>query len=310
MKRTLPFAALLAIVAFWPVLGAANGKPTLRPIGFIWQHYYEGPFAGPSGVSVDRATGQVLVADTGNSLIGLFTPTGIPLFTFGASDRVSAPARVVCFAGKVAVLDGDPGRVKAFNYRGEYLGALELPGIGEKPSIGTIATDAAGNLYVGENASGQVLVYATDLRLKLQFGTNGADDGQFQAITGIFATEKEIFVTDAMARPVQVFDRRGNFLRGWGKHELGNENFSLPQGIAVDSRGHVIVVDALRHEIKFFESDGMFLANFGGLGSAPGDLAFPSDVAVDESDRVFVSEKGNGRVQVFSLAKVPLPGQK
>jgi len=80
---------------------------------------------------------------------------------------------------------------------------------------------------------------------------------------------------------------------------MGAQNFSLPEGIALDSKGHVIVVDALRHEIKFFDREGNFLDRFGGLGPRPGQVAFPADVAVDAADRIYVAEKGNNRVQVF-----------
>jgi tripartite motif-containing protein 71 len=100
-------------------------------------------------------------------------------------------------------------------------------------------------------------------------------------------------------RPVQVFDHRGHFLRGWGRHDLGAENFSLPEAVAVDSKGHVVVVDALRHEIKFFDALGRFLDRFGGIGPRPGQVAYPADLAIDGQDRLYVVEKGNSRVQVF-----------
>ena len=71
---------------------------------------------------------------------------------------------------------------------------------------------------------------------------------------------------------VQVFDSQGNFIRGWGRHEMGAANFSLPSGIAIDSQGHVIVTDELRHQVKIFSSTGTLLHQFGGLGEGSGQL--------------------------------------
>jgi tripartite motif-containing protein 71 len=152
---------------------------------------------------------------------------------------------------------------------------------------------------VGENESGQVLVFTPDLHPRLRFGERGEEDGQFQSIAGIAVDAAAIYVVDHQVRPVQVFDRRGNFLRGWGRHDLGAENFSLPEAVAVDAKGHVVVVDALRHEIKFFDVLGRFLARFGGIGPRPGQIAYPADLAIDGQDRLYVVEKGNARVQVF-----------
>lgn len=279
----------------------AADRPSLQPVAIFSQHLYEGDFVEPRGIFYDRASNEVWVADTRNDLVGVFSPDGVPLFAFDGKDHLSEPSRVaVDGSGRVLVLDNDRSAIKAFSYRGRFLSNLELPGIGKAPVFGTIAVDAEGNLYVGENSECQVRVYGRDLREKLRFGSCGGGEGEFQAIAGIAADAERIYVVDHQVTPVQVFDRRGNFLRGWGKHDMGNQNFSLPEAVAVDSKGRVIVIDALRHEIKVFDSEGNFLDRFGGLGSGPGQVAYPSDVAIDAADRLYVIEKGNGRAQVFA----------
>jgi DNA-binding beta-propeller fold protein YncE len=165
--------------------------------------------------------------------------------------------------------------------------------------------DADGNLYVGENDQGLVMVYDADLTLKLRFGAYGNDEGQFQSIGGIAARGDRIYVTDHQATAVQVFDRKGNYVTGWGKHEMGAQNFSLPEGIAIDGKGRVFVIDAIRHEIKVFTGDGALLGVYGGLGSEAGAVQYPSDIAIDPENRVHVVERGNGRVQVFAEDERP-----
>jgi DNA-binding beta-propeller fold protein YncE len=224
------------------------------------------------------------------------------LFACGRNAAVRQPIRIVVDAnGRLLVLGEDRSRIRLLDARGEYLSDLALPSVPAKAVFGALATDTAGNLYVGENESGQVLVYDASLNLRLRLGTHGDGPGEFQSIAGIASDKDFIYVADSQVTAVQVFDRKGDFVRGWGKHDMGVQNFSLPSGIAVDSKGRVVVVDALRHEIKVFDRDGNFIDRFGGLGSRLGQVAFPADVAIDAEDRIYVADKGNSRVQVFEL---------
>ena len=278
---------------------AENAKFDLKPVAVVRQHLYAGAFAAPRGLHFDRVHDELWVADTGNNLIAIFGSDAFPLHSFPPGTR--EPIRMaVDPAGRLLVIHGDRTGILLFNYRGEPLGALTLPGLPEKPSLGALAFDGAGNLYVGDNNTGQVLVYDPGFKLRRRFGGRGADEGEFQSI-GAIAVDGSgaVYVLDHQVLAVQVFDSRGNFLRGWGRHDMGAENVSLPSGVALDSRGHVIVVDSLRHEIKFFDTEGKFLARFGGYGNGLGQVAFPADVAVDGRDRVYVIERGNARIQIF-----------
>ena len=296
-------AALLAAAASLLTIRAIaleRSRLDLKPVAILTSHLYEGSLRAPRGVFADSRNGEVWVADTGNDLLAAFTPDAIELFAC-RSAAAREPIRIVVDAGgRLLVLGGRRDAIRILNRRGEYLSDLALPGVGEAPVFGTIAADADGNLYVGDNESGQVLVYDKDMKLKLRFGSPGRGEGEFQSISGIAADAENIFVVDQQISPsVQVFDRRGNFLRGWGKHDMGVENFSLPEGIALDARGRVIVIDALRHEIKLFDREGKFIDRFGGLGNRLGQISFPSGVAVDAQGRIYVADKGNDRVQVF-----------
>jgi len=297
--------ALLVLLTAAPLFAQNEDAPQLeyRSVAMFNQHLYYGTFASPHAVCFDRAHGEVWVADSGNGLVGVYKTNGTELYSFGSKKYLRDPVRIaVNPKGMVAVVEGNHTNVRLFSYRGEYKGDVPIKGTGEKPVIGGIAYDTDGNLYVGENRSGQIFVYTPEGRLKQQFGSHGRDDGQFQSITGITVdAEGTIYVTDAQALAVQLFDSQGNFIRGWGKHEMGGANFSLPSGIAVDSQHRVIVSDELRHQVKVFDAEGKLLTVFGGLGDGPGQIAFPTDVAVDDKDRVYVTERSTSRVQVFSV---------
>lgn len=295
--------AVLMLLFATPLLAQSEDEPqlTYHSVAMFNQHLYYGTFASPQAVCFDKAHGEVWVADSGPGLLGVYKPNGTELYSFRSKQYLRDPVRIaVNPKGMVAVVEGNHTSLRLFSYRGEYKGDIPLKGIGEKPVIGGIAYDGDGNLYIGENRSGQIFVYTPEGRLKQQFGSRGRDDGQFQSITGIAVDEKgTIYVSDAQALAVQLFDSQGNFIRGWGKHEMGGANFSLPSGIAVDSQHRVIVTDELRHQVKVFDDTGKLLATFGGIGDGPGQISFPTDVTVDDKDRIYVTERSTSRVQVF-----------
>jgi DNA-binding beta-propeller fold protein YncE len=300
MRGLVPILVLLAASGAAAQEGAGAGEVDLRARAAFGQHLYEGPLSEPMGLAVDDGHKEVLVADTGGDRIGIFTLEGAPLFSFGGSDAVRAPRKVaVDPKGHILVLDRDRASIKVFNYRGELLGPMRLPGLGAAPEIEAFAVDPGGKIYVGEGRSNQVWVFGPDGALEMRIGAHGASQGTFSSIAGIAIDAESIVVTDHVATPVQVFDRRGHLLAGFGKHDMGRENFSLPEGVALDAKGRIVVVDSLRHEIKLFDKTGRFIARFGGLGSEPGQVAFPSDVAVDRTGKVYVLEKLGARVQVF-----------
>ena len=272
----------------------------LQPVTAFRFHLEEGSFVAPRGIFYDPVTEEVWVADTRNHLVAAFTTEGMPIYTARPGDEVREPARLVVQAnGDLLVLDNDRTRVAVLDWRGEYVGPLALPGLPDRPVLGAIALDGDGNLYLGENSDGEVLVYGADRRLRLRFGGWGADEGQFQAISDIAIDQTRIVVIDQQATAVQIFDRKGNLKLGFGEHAMGAANFSLPQGVAIDSSGRIIVVDALRHDVKVFAPDGRLIGRFGGYGNGPGQVSFPSGIAIDSQDRIYIVEQGGSRVQVF-----------
>lgn len=323
MKVLPPIVSLLVAAA---LLGAAAtplhaDEPkeiepfTLRPVQFLQAWMYEGPIREPEALAVDQKTGEVWIADPRNNVVGAFSAEGMPLFAFSSDKYLRNPRQLaVDDRGRLLVLEQDRTRIRQFNYRGVYLGDLVPPNLGEKPQIAAIAFGPDGSLYVGDNASGEILIYSYPaLRLKKRFGSRGEEEGQFRSIAGIAVDEQYIYIVDHVGLAVQLFDHRGDFVRGWGQHAMGGANFSLPRGIAVDAKGRVIVVDGLRHDLKYFNADGLLIGHFGGAGRAPGNTLAPSAVAVGPGGRVYVAERGNARVQVFveeALPAKPVPARR
>lgn len=291
-----------------PPARKVNPMPLVEAAGAFSEHTYEGWLAAPLGLFFDAAQREIYVADTDGRMIGIFDEKGAPLFAFGAG-LLEAPFAVAVDPREhhIYVLDQGRARVRAFSYRGAPLADLKLPGLDGRKDVvlSALHVDGRGWLYVAENKLSEVYVYDESRKLVARFGTVGYDRGQFIAISGITTDAESVYVLDQVGTAVQVFDRRGRYLRGWGEHAVGPEAFSLPSGIAVAPSGKVFVADALRHEVKVFAPDGAFLGRFGGRGRAPGDLAYPGQLAFDSGGALLVLEKLNGRVQRFRVTEPP-----
>ncbi len=276
--------------------------PPLRPVAVVYRHAEGTMLRGPRGVFVEPKSGDVYVADTGNHLVAVYDRAGTPLASFGFNREFAEPFKAIADPqGRVYVLGGLPATVKVFSFRGVYVRDFPL-GRGAKGRpvlITAMAIDGKGNLYFGDSGNGEVLIYGPDHQLRLRFQGKAAEG--LISISAIAVAENgEIFVVDARAAPaVQVYSPEGEFLRGWGQHAGGVQNFSLPSGIALTA-DRVRVVDTLRQTISTFSTSGEFLRRDGGLGTMPGAVLYPSDIATDAEGRVYVVERVGNRLQVLA----------
>jgi DNA-binding beta-propeller fold protein YncE len=289
-----------------PTSGPAPALRGLAPEAILFEHLYDGGFAGPEAVFLEPHSGELYMADRVTNLIGIFSAAGVPLFTFGDA-RIHEPRSIaVDRAGTIYVVDNDSSRVKRYSYRGEFLSFLELVDhkTDKKPDFTAITVDRAGDLYLADSANGEVLVLAPGGRIRMRLH-GGATE--FSTVTGLATDERLIYVADQEGFAIQVFDRVGRFLRAWGEHQAGKANVSLPHGIAVDARGRVVLIDTLRQEIKVFQPTGQLIEIFGGLGRGPGQVLYPTGVTCDATGRVYVADPGNQRVQLLKAIDAPEP---
>jgi DNA-binding beta-propeller fold protein YncE len=309
-SRTGPAALAAVALATAAVAARADGPPPplvgLRPDAIVWEHLYDGPFVGPGALFYEPNAKELYVGDRVTNVIGIFTADGIPLFAFGDSRLHEIRGLAVDREGHIHVVDNDVSRVKVYSYRGEFLFYLELTGYRpeKKPDFTAIHFDRGGQLFLGDSANGEVLVVSPSGRVQLRLHGSPTE---FSTITGIATDERLIYVADQAGVAIQVFDRVGRFVRGWGEHQAGKQNVSLPHGICVDARGRVVLIDTLRQEIKVFQATGQLVEIFGGLGRAPGQVLYPTAGACDDTGRVYVGDSANNRVQILQAVDGALP---
>lgn len=111
-----------------------------------------------------------------------------------------------------------------------------------------------------------------------------------------------LYVADATAKAIMIYDRDGKFLRKIGNPKL----FDRLASVTVDPRGdrfYVVDIGGVQsehHRVRVFDNaSGAHLFDIGKRGKQTGEFNLPRDVAVGKDGHLYVVDGGNFRVQVF-----------
>lgn len=266
-------------------------------------------------IAVDTAHAEVIVANTGIGRVEFFDYRTWPRGYFthevpgpGGQRMPGEPiALAVTTADELLISDLKAPFVDVVDYRGRSQRHLTLPApddtAGAQRGPGAIAVSPDGRVLVASRGEGRVHVFDRELRHLTTWGSTGRDSARLEIITALAVDPAgRVFVACASTElAVQVFTLEGAYLNGFGRHDLGPGNFSLPSGIAFATGGRVCVSDAIRQIVQVFESDGTFVGAFGGVGVGLGEFREPSALAGDGHGLLALAEKSGGRFQVLWL---------
>jgi hypothetical protein len=275
------------------------------------------PFNNPQAMCLDTARGRIYVADTGNNqVVILNSQNGVTVGRFRHWVRDRSGKRIP--GEPCGVIPGDQGTtlvtdrlsstidvVDGFGESVGYISAVTSAlREGERPSPGRMCRDSAGNLYVVEQTTGQVLVFDGAGRLQRTFGGLGRGEGRFEMITDVaVGSDGTAYVLQNLGTPVvQAFDASGHWKAGFGRHTDRPQDFHFPAGLTLDGVGCIWVTDAFAHEVRAYTTAGKFLGAFGGAGRSRGSFYYPSDLAATP-ETLYVLEKAGGRLQAFRVKR-------
>ena len=118
-----------------------------------------------------------------------------------------------------------------------------------------VAVDDAGNVYVTDSNNGRMLVFDPAGAVIGRVG-RGTGEGNLGLPRGIAISGSRVYVADVTGqgvftyRPVSAQDERPSFVGFYGGQGVGEGQFQLPNGIAVDGRGRVYVTDSFNDRIQ------------------------------------------------------------
>lgn len=273
---------------------------------------YELPFSGPQGIFYDRKNKEIYICDAGNHQVVICDSTGFPVYRFkhwverGGRRFLGEPRSVAVNAqGDIFLVDNLSDAIDVLDHRGErqyQIGLAPLLGLPSAKPTG-LAMDAEDVLYVGfRHQKSELVALDADLKMVLRLENREENHQSFGEISGLWV-DSNVYVTDAVAEPcVRVFSKEGEYLLGFGTHEVGWDGFSLPSGVVTTTGGIIWIADTFRQVVKAFSPKGAFMQYIGGFGRAPGAMDYPAALAGDGGALIYVMEKAGERIQGFEVA--------
>lgn len=154
--------------------------------------------------------------------------------------------------------------------------------------------------------AGELLVADADLGMVVRLDTRGEPVGTIGkgVVTRPAGVARdpatgEIFVADARAHDIKVFDRDGGLLRTLGRRGEAPGEFNAPTYLAF-ANGELFVTDTFNSRIQVLAPDGTSRRVFGRRGLFIGDLPRPKGVAVDNNGLIYVVESFYDHLLVFN----------
>jgi hypothetical protein len=256
----------------------------------------------PEGVACSDKS-ILVVGDTGNDrlLRYTFSEKNLKAGTEIKIPQLSNPIRIqINSKGEIFALDGKRRRVVRLTPEGTFKGYVEPGGIPSASAFvpRSIKTDANDNIYLLDIFTGRVLVLTPEGKYQKQIPFP-KDYGFFSDLS--VNPKGTLLLIDCVKAMVFSAAKDSNSFSPLTKNL--REYLNFPTSITTDNRGTIYIVDQNGSGIVILGQDGSFQGRQLNMGWNEGLLYFPSQMCVNKKGEVFIADRGNSRVQIFTLVK-------
>jgi uncharacterized protein (TIGR03437 family) len=251
----------------------------------------------PAGIALDTS-GNLYIADSGNSVVRKVSPSGMITTVAGTG---------------AAGYSGDGGPASK--------AALYTP-------LG-LATDAAGNLYIGDSGNhrvrmvspaGTIATFAGNGTIGYSGDNGHATDASFASPAAIAVDlGGSVYVSDGLFAVVRKVTPAGNVSTvagtGTGNYSSGDggpaTSAGLSQqleGLAIDAQGDLLIADAGNANVRIV-SPGGIISTIAGTGKrgysgdgglpASAELNQPYGISIDSTGIIYIADKGNNCIRAI-----------
>jgi hypothetical protein len=272
---------------------------------YIQSVYFDEKGAGmkqPEGIACNEKS-LLIVGDTGNGRLLQYTFQERVLK--GGTEikipQLSNPTRIQMNSkGEIFALDGKQRRIVRLNPGGAFKENLSPEGVPAPSSLiaRSFKLDSKDNIFILDILSARVLIVSPDGKYQRHINFP-KDYGFFSDLAVDF--KGNILLVDSTKAMV--------FSAGKDAKEFSpltkslREYLNFPTSLTTDSRGTIYVVDENGAGIVILGQDGSFLGRQLSMGWNEGLLYYPSQMSINEKGEVFIADRGNSRVQIFTLIK-------
>lgn len=301
MRVLLRILLILAISSF-PVKSFSAETVKFRYLQSVYFDDKGGGLKQPEGVACNEKS-LLIVGDTGNDRLLRYSyqDRSLKAGTEIKVQQLSNPIRLqINSMGEIFALDGKKRRIIRLNPDGAFKGYVEGEGIPSPSSFvpRSFKIDAQNNIYILDIFSARVLVLNSEGKYQKQI--------PFPKEFGFFSdlsvdSKGALFLIDCVKAMVFSAARDSN---GFSPLTKGlREYLSFPTSMTIDNQGRLYVVDENGGGIVLLGRDGTYMGRQLSMGSNEGLLYYPSQTAINEKGEVFIADRGNSRVQIFSLLR-------
>lgn len=253
-------------------------------------------------VSDDR----IYIADTYNNRVVVNDYNGKYLTSFGKKGNhvgaMISPTDIIEVDNELYVVDVDLGGVEVWDKNGKFKRIL-----GNLKFTRPFSIEFFNNkFYVLDIGTMKVYIISRDGKVIKEFGKQGNKDGEFYFPYGIEVRDNQIYIADSNNNRIQVFDENGKHLKTIkGTDKEGRDGFSIPRGVAFDSKGNIYTAEMLSNMVGIIDSNGVRIGGFT-YGEPETDniqdqMSVPTSVFIDSNNRLYVTELGKTRVLVYQI---------
>ncbi len=293
---------LLLTILFLPFQAFSAETVKLRHVQSI---YFDEKGAGmkqPEGVACSEKS-LLIVGDTGNDRLLRYSyqDRSLKAGTEIKIPQLSNPIRVqINSKEEIFALDGKKRRIIRLNPDGTFKGYVDGEGI---PSPSTFVPksfkiDPQNNIYILDIFSARVLVLNPEGKYQKQVPFPN-EYGFFSDLS--IDSKGTLFLIDCVKAMVFSTAKDANSFSPTTKSL--REYLNFPASITTDNRGTLYVVDENGGGVVILGRDGAYLGRQLSLGWNEGLLYYPSQMSINEKGEIFIADRGNSRVQIFTLVK-------
>lgn len=262
----------------------------------------------PSAIAVDRAQGEVFIADPGHNRIVVFDADGGFRFEFSVSECTAMPLDLAVDSQGFITMIGstrDGQRLFRFDFDGLFLGQVPRPVLpdGRVLDVDHVDIDARDRLVLLDRDALMIAITEPDGSLVSSFDlVPVADrDARQDLVPGaITVAGDRLYVPFSSRGTVAVFTLDGEpvTFHGYKGNNPGELNF--PTAVAV-SDDLVAILDKHRFNVVCFGHDGVFRGEFGGRGVSPGWFYHPTLLELGPDRQAYIGQIFENRIQICRI---------
>lgn len=153
----------------------------------------------------------------------------------------------------------------------------------------SVAVGADGTLFVAAIDDTTLKVFSSEGKVLAQSAPRGTGEQEVQFPQRVLLVRREVWILDAPARRVQVFESRPpcRYLR---TISLPVEESQEVVDLAADTSGRLFLLTRPDNRVHVLTVDGKPIATFAGAGQQPEQLVNPTSITVDRRGRILVTD--------------------